>query len=113
MITATGGCDGVRDIGMLDSALNAPLASFGGQDVYPTLEQKAVRLGYGLIRNHPFADGNKRTGTLAMLLVLKQNGVGVQFDHQELTETILRVAAGEMTEEEFAAWVHARIAQKE
>ena len=70
-----GSLDGLRDEGLLDSAIHAPMQTFGGQELYPSTLEKAARLGYGLIRNHPFADGNKRIGTHAMLVFLAINGV--------------------------------------
>lgn len=73
LITQSGGSGGIRDEGLLDSAINTPFQSFGGTDLYPTLLQKAARLGYGLIKNHPFVDGNKRIGTHAMLVFLDIN----------------------------------------
>ena len=63
LLEATGGSSGLRDEGMLDSALNAPFQTFNGEDVYPSIQQKAARLCFGLIKNHPFVDGNKRIGT--------------------------------------------------
>ena len=67
LIERYGGSHGIRDEGMLDSALSAPFQSFGETDFYPTTQEKAVRLAYGLVMNHPFHDGNKRIGALAML----------------------------------------------
>ena len=66
LIAETGGSTGLRDEGILDSALNAPFQTFGGEDVYPSLQQKAARLCFGLVKNHPFVDGNKRIGTHVM-----------------------------------------------
>ena len=70
LISETGGSSGLRDEGMLDSALNAPFQTFGGEDVYPSLQKKAARLCFGLVKNHPFVDGNKRIGAHAMLVFL-------------------------------------------
>ena len=70
LIQQTGGSDGVRDYNLLDSALETPFQSFGGDELYPTIQAKAVRLGYGLIKNHCMIDGNKRIGTHAMLVFL-------------------------------------------
>ena len=70
LLEATGGSSGLRDEGMLDSALNAPFQTFGGEDVYPSIQQKATRLCFGLVKNHPFVDGNKRIGAHAMLVFL-------------------------------------------
>lgn len=75
LIAETGGSSGLRDEGMLDSALNAPFQAFGGEDVYPSLQQKAARLCFGLVKNHPFVDGNKRIGAHVMLVFLALNGV--------------------------------------
>ena len=67
LIAETGGSSGLRDEGILDSALSAPFQTFGGEDVYPSLQQKAARLCFGLVKNHPFVDGNKRIGAHVML----------------------------------------------
>ena len=75
LIAETGGSSGLRDEGMLDSALNAPFQTFGGEDVYPSLQQKAARLCFGLVKNHPLVDGNKRIGAHVMLVFLALNGV--------------------------------------
>lgn len=75
LIAETGGSSGLRDEGMLDSALNSPFQTFGGEDVYPSLQQKAARLCFGLVKNHPFVDGNKRIGAHAMLVFLALNGI--------------------------------------
>ena len=79
-----GSLDGLRDEGLLDSAIHAPMQTFGGQELYPSTLEKAARLGYGLIRNHPFADGNKRIGTHAMLVFLAINGVTLSYEDEEL-----------------------------
>ncbi len=78
LIAETGGSSGLRDEGMLDSALNAPFQTFGGEDVYPSLQQKAARLCFGLVKNHPFLDGNKRIGAHVMLVFLALNGIELQ-----------------------------------
>ena len=75
LIRQSGGTDGVRDEGMLDSAISQPLQTFDNMELYPDIVDKAVRLGYGLITNHPFVDGNKRIGTHAMLVTLDINGI--------------------------------------
>lgn len=75
LIEETGGLDGLRDEGLLESALDAPFQSFGETDVYPSIQQKGARLGFGLIQNHAFVDGNKRIGALAMLVFLSLNGI--------------------------------------
>ena len=109
LIKIFGGIDGIRDENLLDSAIETPFQTFGGQDLYPTLIEKAVRLGYGLIKNHPFLDGNKRIGTHAMLTFLDINGVEIKFDYDELTKIIFNVADNSITYEEFLNWLEAHI----
>ena len=84
LISVTGGSHGVRDEALLDAALSAPFISFDGTDLYPALEQKVARLGYGLIENHAMIDGNKRIGAHTMLVFLTLNGVPLQL-HAEGT----------------------------
>ena len=79
LIEASGGSPGLRDEGLLESALSAPFQSFAGTSAYPSLQQKAARLGYGLVKNHPFVDGNKRTGAHVMLVFLAVNGVELRY----------------------------------
>ena len=105
LLQAFGGTSGVRDMGLLESALAAPFATFGGEYLYPTLIQQAAQLGYGIIRNHPFADGNKRTGAHAMLVFLSVNGIELEYDQQELIDAILAVADGTMAADQLAAWL--------
>ena len=105
LIAETGGSPGLRDEGLLDSALNAPFQTFGGKDVYPSLQQKAARLCFGLVKNHPFIDGNKRIGAHAMLVFLALNGVELQHSQEELSDIILMLAAGEIAAEELLRWI--------
>ena len=105
LIAQSGGLDGTRDEGLLDSALNAPFQTFAEQDLYPTVLEKAARLGYGLICNHPFLDGNKRIGTHAMLVFLDINQFSLSYNDNELIEIILRVAAGEAGYNELLDWL--------
>ena len=102
---ATGGSIGVRDEGLLESALESAYASFGGQDFYPTKEEKGARLGYALISNHAFVDGNKRIGTYIMLTFLEMNGIRIQCTDEELVHVGLSVADGSMKYEELLQWV--------
>jgi death-on-curing protein len=74
IITRTGGASGLRDFGALDSALAQPKATFGGEDLHSTLEDKAAALGFSLAQNHPFVDGNKRVAHAAMETFLMLNG---------------------------------------
>ena len=91
---ATGGTVGVRDEGLLISALEAPYQTFDGVELFPTILEKAVRLGYGLVANHPFVDGNKRIGILVMLTFLELNSVAVEFKDGEIVDMALGVASG-------------------
>ena len=105
LIQQTGGSDGVRDYNLLDSALETPFQSFGGDELYPTIQAKAARLGYGLIKNHCMIDGNKRIGTHAMLVFLALNGIELKYTQKELYETILDIAAGKIGYEDLLQWV--------
>ncbi len=105
LLSQSGGLQGVRDEGLLESALEAPFQAFGDTDAYPSLQQKAARLGYGLIKNHPFVDGNKRIGTHAMLVFLALNGVELSYSQKELSDIILTVAAGEKEYEDLLGWL--------
>ena len=109
LIAESGGSDGVRDEGLLDSAVNTPFQTFSSQDLYPTVLEKAVRLGFGLIRNHPFIDGNKRIGTHAMLVFLNLNSITLSYEDDELISTILSVASGEMDADGLLKWIQQHI----
>lgn len=105
LIEETGGSDGVRDYNLLESAIESPFQSFGGDELYPTIQAKAARLGYGLIKNRCMIDGNKRIGTHAMLVFLALNGIELKYTQKELYETILDVAAGRLDYEDLLNWV--------
>lgn len=105
LIETHGGSDGLRDEGLLESALAAPFQTFDEQPMLPTIQQKAARLGFGLIMNHPFIDGNKRIGTHTMLMMLAMNGIELEYTQKELYETILQVASGEMSFEKLLNWI--------
>ena len=105
LLEETGGMSGVRDEGLLQSALEAPFQSFGGEDIYPSVQQKAARLGYGLIKNHPFVDGNKRIGTHVMLVFLWLNGIELDYTQQELEDVILNVAASKSDSDDLLRWL--------
>ncbi|MBR0139944.1 MAG: type II toxin-antitoxin system death-on-curing family toxin [Firmicutes bacterium] len=101
----TGGTIGVRDEGLLESALEGVFATFDGKDLYPSKEEKGARLGYTLISNHAFVDGNKRIGMYAMLTFLEVNGIRLEATNEEVAETGLAVAAGTMGYRELLSWV--------
>ncbi len=105
LINETGGSHGLRDEGMLESALSAPFQAFQTFSPYPTIQQKAARLAYGLIMNHPFVDGNKRIGAHAMLTLLLLNGIELEYTQQELSDVILQVASGESGYSELVEWI--------
>ncbi len=105
MAEATGGSVGVRDEGLLDSALEGVFAGFGDREFYPTKEEKGARLGYTLISNHAFVDGNKRIGVYIMLSFLEMNGIRLQCTDDELVDIGLSVASGRMKYEELVQWV--------
>ena len=105
MAQATGGSIGVRDEGLLESALEAAFSEFGGVEFYPTKEEKAARLGYSLISNHAFVDGNKRIGMYIMLTFLEVNGIHMDCTNEDVVHAGLSVAAGTMDYEGLLAWV--------
>ena len=109
VIAQSGGSPEIRDEGLLESALNAPFQTFAGIELYPTIIDKAAHLGYSLIKNHAFVDGNKRIGTHAMRVFLMLNGIEVAYEDEELIQLILGVAAGEISSEQLLAWLQAHI----
>lgn len=109
VIAQSGGSPEIRDEGLLESVLNAPFQTFAGIELYPTIIDKAAQLGYSLIKNHAFVDGNKRIGTHVMLIFLMLNEIDVDYEDEELTRLILGVAAGEISSEQLLAWLQAHI----
>ena len=107
IIAETGGSAELRDIGLLDSALEGCFQTFDGVELYPTKEEKGARLGYSLITNHAFVDGNKRIGMYIMLTFLEVNGIHMGCTNEDVIEVGLGVASGKMKYEELLAWVHA------
>ena len=105
LIREFGGIDGIRDEGLLESALAAPFQTFGGEPVYPSLQAKAAQLGFGLIRNHPFVDGNKRIGAHTMLVFLAVNGIELRYEPQDLIDIVLSVAAGQIDRQGLLQWI--------
>lgn len=101
----TGGDPNVRDIALLDSALESAFATFGGQELYPTKEEKGARLGYALISNHAFVDGNKRIGMYVLLTFLETNGIKIRPTNEEVARVGLAVAAGEMKYQDLLDWI--------
>lgn len=102
---ATGGSVGVRDEALLDSALESAFAGFGDREFYPTKEEKGARLGFALISNHAFVDGNKRIGVYVMLSFLEMNGIRIKCTDEEIVVIGLSTADGSMSYEELLQWV--------
>ena len=101
----TGGSIGVRDEALLESALEAAFAGFGDKEFYPTKEEKGARLGYTLVSNHAFVDGNKRIGMYVMLTFLEVNGIHMDCTNEEVTQMGLGLADGSIGYEALLAWV--------
>ncbi|MBQ6944414.1 MAG: type II toxin-antitoxin system death-on-curing family toxin [Ruminococcus sp.] len=109
LIAISGGSPELRDEGLLDSALNTPFQTFGEAELYPTIIEKAARLGYSLIKNHAFVDGNKRIGTHAMLVFLALNHIEVEYEDNELINMILKIAAGQIDDQQLLVWLQDHI----
>ena len=105
MAEATGGSVGVRDEGLLDSAIEGAFATFDGVELYPSKEEKAAKLGYSLISNHAFVDGNKRIGVYVMLSFLELNGIRIEATDEDVVALGLGAADGSMTQEDVLSWI--------
>lgn len=106
MITAeTGGDPNIRDIGLLESALDSAFATFDGEELFPTKEEKGAKLGYSLISNHAFVDGNKRIGMYVLLTFMEINGMPIDPTEEEVARVGLAVAAGTMNYEDLLEWI--------
>ena len=106
MAEATGGSVGVRDEGLLDSAIEGAFATFDGVELYPSKEEKAAKLGYSLISNHAFVDGNKRIGVYVMLSFLELNGIHIEATDEDVVSLGLGVADGSMEQKDILDWIH-------
>jgi death-on-curing protein len=109
VVAETGGATALRDLGALESATAQPRASFGGNDLYPSLEEKAAALAFSLIQNHPFVDGNKRVGHAALETFLVLNGKELNADADESERIILAVASGTCGRDGFLEWIRSHI----
>ena len=105
LIAKTGGSDGLRDLGLLESAAYSAQTSFGEEELYPTTAEKAARLVYALVSNHAFVDGNKRIGVFVMLMTLKLNGIVIRYTQSELIELGLSTASGKAKYEDILTWI--------
>ena len=113
LIKRTGGSTGVLNESLIDSALNNIWQTFDGLELYPTLAEKGARLGYSLVRNHSFSDGNKRIGILTMLTFLSVNGIEITWTDTEIVETGLALASGLMDYEALLVWLREHWAIKD
>jgi death-on-curing protein len=111
IVAATGGSPGLRDRGILESALAQPRMTFAGVDLYATVPEKAAAICFSLVLNHPFVDGNKRIGYAAMRLFLDVNGWLLNAKIDDAEQTMLALAAGQIPRKEFTQWVSARSSQ--
>ena len=109
LIMATGGSPGIRDMGLLESAVFGSNQTFGGEEIYPTVVDKAARMAYSICKNHPFVDVNKRVAVTALLVILRMSNISIKFTQQELITLGLGVADGSIDYENIVAWVHTHI----
>lgn len=110
VVAQAGGAGGLRGLAGLESAVAQPRATFGGEDLYPTLAEKAAAPGHALIQNHPFVDGNKRVGHAALETLRVLNGHELRADVDDAERAVLAIAAGARGRAELAAWVAAHLA---
>lgn len=110
IITQSGGTLGILDLNILQSTVVKPRMSFAGKDLYPTLIDKAATLGFAIIVNHPFVDGNQLTGHAVMAIFLAINGVEINADVEEQVQKISAIASGKLERDDFVTWVKAHIA---
>jgi death-on-curing protein len=113
VIAQSGGGLGLRDRGALETAVAQPEMTFGGEDLYPTITEKAAALGHSLIQNHPFVDGNKRVGHAVMEVFLVLNGYEISASVNEQEQIVLSVASGQMSRAEFGAWLKQHVVEIE
>ncbi|WP_083637076.1 type II toxin-antitoxin system death-on-curing family toxin [Leptolyngbya sp. 'hensonii'] len=105
ILAQSGGALGIRDMGLLESAIAQPRMSFGGEDLYPSLLEKAAALGFSIIMNHPFVDGNKRTGHAATETFLVLNGLEINASVDEQERMVLAIASGKQERQVFIEWL--------
>lgn len=112
ILEQSGGASGIRDIGLLESAIAQPRMTFGGEELYPSLLEKAAALGFSIIMNHPFVDGNKRTGHAATETFLVLNGLQINASVDEQEHVVLAIASGELGREAFVEWLQQNTAAR-
>jgi death-on-curing protein len=106
LITATGGERGIRDKRLLESAVLSCYQTFGGEELYPTVIEKAARMAFAICKNHPFIDGNKRTAIVSMLVILRIKGISLLYTQSELVELGLKIAENIIEYEEIVMWIY-------
>lgn len=109
IIIEYGGIDGIRDEGMLESAISTPLQTFDSCDLYPTSIDKIARLSFGLVMDHPFLDGNKRISAKVLDLGLAANDIELKATNEEMIDEFLGLASGKIPYQDFLSWVHSKI----
>ena len=105
IIEKTGGSQGIRDIGLIESAINRPFQTYDGIELYPEIESKISAITYSLINNHGFVDGNKRIGVSVMLLLLKLNDIKIEYKQEELVDLGIKIAENKCKEEDIKKWI--------
>jgi death-on-curing protein len=105
LIVQFGGSNGIRDYNLLVSAINRPFTGTGDTEFYPTIHEKAAALIESIVKNHPFVDGNKRTGYVMMRLFLLNNGFDIQASQDEKYTFVIRIASGSLTIEHITSWI--------
>ena len=105
LINDTGGIHGIRDESLLESSIYAPFSEYGGVELFPSIMEKAARFAFGIVKNHPFIDGNKRIGIMAMQIFLYINGIELICSNDDLVELGLGIANGETDYQKIADWL--------
>ena len=100
-----GGSDGIRDEGLMESAISRRYQTFGGEDLYPSVFEKAVAIIESTIINHPFVDGNKRTGYLAMLAILEESKIEISVSNSDIYDFVIQISTGELRFDQIVAWL--------
>jgi death-on-curing protein len=112
LIDRFGGARGIRDLGALESAMNRPFATFGDKDLYPTPQDKAAAILESILTNHPFLDGNKRTGYVLMRLILLNHGLDLAATQEDKYHMVISVSKGDIRFDEIRTWIHSRLQRK-
>lgn len=112
LILSFGGSDGVRDANLLNSAINRPYLTFDKVELYPNIEDKAAAILESIVKNHPFLDGNKRTGYVLMRYLLMQNGKDIQASEDEKYQLVIDIAEGNFSIEQIKNWIKQRLVKR-